>query len=166
MRSSKSTRAHQVLRLDDFMPFLLSTASNGVSNLIAQAYQTRFGLNIPQWRVLAVLSERRGLVQQELCDRTLMDKVTVSRAVQSLSTRGLVGRSPHATDRRSHVLVLSEIGKRLVNEVAPAALAIEKAAFKEFNPAEMEILCSLLKRVRTTAQELVNEIRPSWLREE
>ena len=156
LRHRKDTPAPPVLKLDEFMPFLLSTASNAVSNLVAQAYQTQFGLSIPQWRILAVLAERPGLVQQELCDRTLMDKVTVSRAVQGLLTRRLVGRSPHESDRRSHVLVLSEAGKRLVSEIAPATLAIDKAVFEAFSRKELETFAALLARARTAAQALAN----------
>lgn len=41
--------------LDDFLPYQLSTASNAVSDLIASEYKSRFGLKIPEWRVMAVL---------------------------------------------------------------------------------------------------------------
>ena len=34
------------LRLDDFLPFRLSVASNAVSGVIARAYQRRFGLKV------------------------------------------------------------------------------------------------------------------------
>jgi DNA-binding MarR family transcriptional regulator len=153
----KSPAAEQTLQLDAFLPFLLSTASNAVSNLVAHAYQTRFGLTIPQWRVLAVLAESQGLTQQDLCDRTLMDKVTVSRGVQGLVTRKLVGRSPHSTDRRSHVLVLSGAGRRLVGEVTPAALAVERLLLKEFSAKEIEGVASFLRRIRARAEAVSDD---------
>ena len=40
------------LRLDAYLPYRLSVASNAVSGLIALAYQDRFGLTVPQWRLI------------------------------------------------------------------------------------------------------------------
>ena len=40
--------------------------SNAVSSRIAAEYQSRFGLKIPEWRLMAVLGEGRPLTQREL----------------------------------------------------------------------------------------------------
>ena len=72
------------LQLDAYLPYRLSVASNAVSSLITRAYQDRFGLNVPQWRLVCVLREDGGLTQGQIVTRTLMDKVTVSRAAQAL----------------------------------------------------------------------------------
>ena len=57
------------LILDEYMPYRLSIASNAVSKLIARAYEDRFGLTIPQWRLMAVLAEK-PLTQQAIVART------------------------------------------------------------------------------------------------
>ncbi|MGA2364065.1 MAG: MarR family transcriptional regulator, partial [Steroidobacteraceae bacterium] len=49
------------LRLQDYLPYRLSVASNAVSRLIARAYEQRFGLKIPQWRLIAVLADEGPL---------------------------------------------------------------------------------------------------------
>src|SRR3984885_1000236 len=92
------------LRLDGYLPYRLSVASNAVSGLIARAYQDRFGLTIPQWRLICVLAEDGPSTQGQLVARTVMDKVTVSRAVQGLLKRILLARTDHQADGRSHVL--------------------------------------------------------------
>ena len=51
---------------------------------IANAYEQEFGLTIPEWRVLAVLARYPNLSAIEVSERAAMDKVAVSRAVQSL----------------------------------------------------------------------------------
>ncbi|WP_308223002.1 MarR family winged helix-turn-helix transcriptional regulator [Sphingomonas sp. J344] len=84
------------LKLDAFLPYRLSVASNRVSGTIAGAYQARFGLRIPEWRLVTVLAEFGSMSQQALCGRTQMDKVTVSRAAISLHERGLVTRTPQS----------------------------------------------------------------------
>ena len=47
--------------LDRFLPYRLSVLTNLVSGTIADAYRRRFGLSIPEWRVLAVLARHPGL---------------------------------------------------------------------------------------------------------
>ncbi len=47
--------AAKKLNLDNFLPYRLSIASNALSERIAAEYQNRFGLKIPEWRLMAVL---------------------------------------------------------------------------------------------------------------
>ena len=49
------------LILEDFLPYRLSILSNTVSTTIAHAYEKRFGLSIPEWRVIAILGRFPGL---------------------------------------------------------------------------------------------------------
>ena len=115
------------LQLDAYLPYRLSVASNAVSRLIARAYEDRFGLTIPQWRLVCVLAEDGPMNQSALVSRTGMDKVTVSRAAQGLTRRHLLERSENDRDGRSHVVALSLEGVRLHAEIAPLALAYEAA---------------------------------------
>ena len=148
------------LKLDAYLPYRLSVASNAVSGLIARAYQDRFGLTIPQWRLVCVLAEDGGLTQGAIVARTGMDKVTVSRATQGLAQRRLVERSDHQADGRSHVLALSLEGQRLYAEVAPLALAYEAALIAGLAPKEVDQLKRLLTRLQAAADRLSGEPAP------
>ena len=72
----------------------------------------------------------RADAQVQVVARTVMDKVTVSRAAQGLSKRRLVTRAENKADGRSHVLDLTPEGRRLYAEIAPLAMAYE-AAFSQ-----------------------------------
>lgn len=137
------------LRLADFLPYRLSLASNAVSSRIARAYQARFGLSIPEWRVLAVVAEGAA-TQAELVQRTAMDKMTISRAVARLVGRGLLARR-EARDRRTFALSLSAEGARLHGEVAPAALRLEAEILAGFTSDERGQLMTLLARLEDCA---------------
>jgi DNA-binding MarR family transcriptional regulator len=145
------------LRLDAYLPYRLSVASNAVSGLIARSYQDRFGLTVPQWRVICVLAEDGGLTQGQIVARTVMDKVTVSRAAQELLKRHLVGRSDHHADGRSHVLALTAEGQRLHAEIAPLALAYEAALISGLAPDEVALLKRLLARLQAAAGQLAGD---------
>jgi len=142
------------LRLDDYLPYRLSVASNEVSRLIARAYEDRFGLTIPQWRVICVLAEDGPAPPQAIVARTATDKVVVSRAAQALTARRLVRRIPSAEDRRSHHLELTETGQTLHRDVAPLAIAYEQKVIAGLDPADIESLKRLLRTMEAAAARL------------
>ena len=74
-----------------------------MSTRIADVYQARFGLKIPEWRLMAVLGEGAPMTQRDLVGATRMDKVTVSRATAALVDRGLIVRAASESDGRSHL---------------------------------------------------------------
>ncbi|MBU1375459.1 MAG: MarR family winged helix-turn-helix transcriptional regulator [Alphaproteobacteria bacterium] len=145
------------LKLDSYLPYRLSVASNAVSGLIARAYEDRFALTVPQWRLLCVLAEDGRLSQVQIVARTVMDKVTVSRAAQGLVKRRLIGRSQNTSDGRSHVLTLTPEGRGLHAEIAPLALAYEAALIAGLAPEEVTLLKRLLGRLQSAAGQLAGE---------
>jgi len=152
--------AGATLKLDAYLPYRLSVASNAVSGLIARAYEDRFGLTVPQWRLICVLAEDGPLTQVAIVARTGMDKVTVSRAAQGLVRRRLAGRCEHQADGRSHLLSLTPEGRRLHGEIAPLALAYEAALIAGLAPTEVALLKRLLARLQTAAHALAGEPAP------
>ena len=145
------------LKLDSFLPYRLSVASNRVSSTIASAYHAQFGLRIPEWRLVCVLAEFGAMSQQAMCGRTQMDKVTVSRAAISLYERGLVTRTPNPDDQRSHLLDLSGEGWELYRKIAPHALDFEHRIFASFSAEEQAMLRKMLERVEAAAANIMVE---------
>jgi DNA-binding MarR family transcriptional regulator len=142
------------LVLDDFIPYRLSVTSNLVSDSIARAYESLFGLTIPEWRLVAVVAETGGITQQAIGAKTLMDKVTVSRAAIALVDRGLLARRANAEDRRSHLLELTDAGRDLYAAVAPKALDLERRIFSAFEPAEVARFMDMLRRIESVTQAM------------
>ena len=139
--------ADQRLVLDEFIPYRLSITSNLVSDSIARAYEALFGLTIPEWRLIAVIAETGGITQQAIGAKTLMDKVTVSRAAIALVDRGLLARQANPDDRRSHLLELTGAGRDLYAAVAPKALDLESRIFAAFDPEEVARFMDMLRRI-------------------
>jgi DNA-binding MarR family transcriptional regulator len=157
--------AAKELRLGDYLPYRLSVAANAVSQLIARAYEDRFGLKVPQWRLIAVLAEEEPLTPQRLCERTVMDKVTVTRAAQALVRRRLARREPNASDGRSHRLRLTAAGLELHRQIAPLALEYEARLLAGLGPREVERMKRRLRHLQNTADMLRRKDRsPAYLR--
>jgi len=140
--------------LAGFLPYQLSVTSNAVSSLIAERYRKRFGLKIPEWRVMAVLGDAGTMTQRALTAATVMDKVAVNRAVKVLEDRGLIARVPNPGDGRSHLLALTAEGQAIHAEVMPLARATERELLEGFGAAEEASLRDLLARLRARAMRL------------
>lgn len=138
---------HAVLELERFLPYRLSVLSNRISQDIARLYAGRFGLNVTEWRLLAVLGRYPGLSATELAERTAMDKVAVSRAVATLLADGRLTRRTDGADRRRALLKLSARGYRIYDEVAPLALEYERQLVAALEPEDRAQLDALLSRL-------------------
>lgn len=143
-----------ITRLADFLPYLLSVASNAVSTRVAEVYRREFGLRIAEWRVMAVLGDAGARTQRELTAATLMDKVAVNRACKALEDRGLAARTANERDGRSHHLELTDEGRAMHGRIMPLALDMERQLFEGFSAEERATFRTLLARVRAAAGEL------------
>jgi len=143
------------LLLERFLPYRLSVLSNLVSSRIAAHYSERFGLGIPEWRVLAVLAQEPGLSAAEVAERTAMDKVAVSRAVAALQRTGRLERAMDASDRRRSRLRLSAAGAEVYRQVVPVARRLEHDLLDALAPDDRvaldRILRALQSKVRSAA---------------
>jgi DNA-binding MarR family transcriptional regulator len=140
------------LILENFMPYRLSVLSNTVSTTVARAYDKRFKVSIPEWRVIAVLGRFPGLSAVEVAERTLMDKVAVSRAVTKLIKNGRIDREFADADRRRSILNLSEKGKQLHDEIATLALEFERELLEGLTAEQLEQFDVILERLLARAR--------------
>ena len=152
-KTKKSGRqTADALHLDKFVPYRLSVLSNTVSMSLARAYAREFNLSIPEWRVIAVLARYPDLSAVEVAERTAMDKVAVSRAVQSLLRSKRLARSYDREDRRRSVLRLSTSGRSVYTRIAPLALQYEHKLLVSLTASERRsldrLMATLLKRAQ------------------
>ena len=151
---SKTTDA---LLLGDFLPYRLSVLSNRISRSIADGYEGRFQLTLPEWRVMAVLGEEPDLSAGQVADRTAMDKVAVSRAVNKLLETGRIERHFANEDRRRSVLALSDKGKEVYQDIVPIALGYEAKLLEQFSPDERQQLEALLTKLSQSQIEVADD---------
>ena len=143
--------AADTLRLGDFLPYRLSVLSNTVSRAIAAEYDRAFGLNIWQWRCMAVLGEAPGLTAREVTERTAMDKVAVSRALSALESAGRLRREADRRDARASRLYLTAAGTDTYKAIIPIARRHEHDLLAGLTHAERQMLGELLARLARAA---------------
>lgn len=154
VRGDKNITAGDRLHLERFVPYRLAVLSNIVSMSIAQAYAREFSLTIPEWRVIAVLARFPNLSAIEVAERGAMDKVAVSRAVQSLLASRRLLRGFDKGDRRRSILRLSAAGRAVYTRVAPVALSYEKRLLDPLSSSDRRALDRLIGLLIDRAREL------------
>ena len=140
------------LELDRFLPYRLSVLSNTMSSAIAAHYKKRFGLTIPEWRIMAVLARQPGLAAAEVAERTALEKVAVSRGVARLMLTGHLKGTTVRKDMRRVSLRLTPRGRAVYEQVAPWALAYQQAVLARLSPAEISTLDTALARLDESAR--------------
>lgn len=140
-------RAGASLTLADFLPYRLSVAANKSSRIISEVYERRFGITIPEWRVLATLAEAPHLSGRIVAQRTAMDKVQVSRAVASLVKRKFIAQETDGGDRRRDVLRLTPLGRKVYGDIVPEALKREAVITSCLTESEHKSLMRIIAKI-------------------
>ncbi len=155
----QDSAAGKISRLDlfQFVPFRLNRLAAEVSSALAAEYQARYGLDIPEWRVLATLGFRNDACSAQYiahCTRT--HKSTISRAVTALMKRQMVERVENADDRREFRLRLTRKGAALYEELIPRLLRREQEILSCLSAQERKSLALLLGKIEDSL-ELVRD---------
>lgn len=116
----------KTLDLFRFIPFRMNRLAAEISSALSVEYRDRYGLDIPEWRVIATLGYRnKPSTAQSVSESTHTHKSTISRAVTSLIARGIVERLENAEDRREYGLRLTREGRKLYQSLIPRLLQRE-----------------------------------------
>lgn len=136
------------LDLFKFMPFRLNRLAAEVSSELASEYQERYGLDIPEWRILATLGFRDDACTAQYiayCTRT--HKSTISRAVAHLLERQVIERVENEDDRRELALQLTRKGRALYEELIPKLLGKEQDILSCLTAAERKEFAQALGKI-------------------
>src|SRR5262249_23476345 len=152
VKASKS--ATPLLELEHFLPYRLNVVAESVSRALSRLYAERYGIGVPEWRVIATLGEHGRMTAQQVGAHSRMHKTKVSRAVAALDEKGLIARESNEEDMREAFLALTGRGMHVYRDLVPRALAFERALNKSLGNGERAHLIAILRRLEDRAQEL------------
>jgi len=132
-----------------------------MSRELSGVYGARFGLSIPEWRILANLGRFGPLYAGELAERSSMDKPKVTRALQRLEAGGLVRRAVDADDRRQVRLALTRRGQSVFREIASLALDWERQFLAPLAKSERKALDRILTKLMRRCEDRSHRAKPS-----
>jgi DNA-binding MarR family transcriptional regulator len=148
------------LDLFKFVPFRLNRLGAEVSAALSSEYRERYGLDIPEWRVIATLGFRNEACSaQYIAQCTRTHKSNISRAVTSLMERQLVERVENEDDRREFRLRMTPRGTALYEELIPRLLRREQEILSCLSTQERKDFAKLLGKIEDNLG-LVQASRP------
>jgi DNA-binding MarR family transcriptional regulator len=150
-RQENASKKGSKLDLFRFVPFRLNRLAAEVSAALSSEYQQHYGLDIPEWRVLATLGFRNDACSAQYiahCTRT--HKSTISRAVTALMRRQLVERVENEDDRREYQLRMTRKGKTLYQELIPRLLRKEQEILSCLSAQERKDFARMLGKIENS----------------
>jgi 4-hydroxyphenylacetate 3-hydroxylase, reductase component len=136
----------------NYLAYLLARASFIVSNEFHMALKT-WEMSVPEWRVLACLTDVEGLSVGELAAMALMKQPRLTKVLDRMERDGLLKRRGGAKDRRRVTLHLTAKGRTRVKPVQRAASRHEAELLSQFTDDEKLTIKSaldlLIGRART-----------------
>ena len=151
--------AHRI-DLERFVPFRLNRLAAEVSRALARVYGERFGIDIPEWRVIATLGDCGRARAQDIALSTRMHKSMVSRAVARLIELGWVARSASAKDRREAPLRLTAAGHEVYQQLVPIVLDYQDRLLASLSESERRMLEQLLAKLERQLELHCRPMRP------
>jgi DNA-binding MarR family transcriptional regulator len=151
-------QAEQRLRLEAFLPYRLNLLAAETSQGLARLYSRRFGLSIPEWRVIATLGEFTTATAKAIGLHSHMHKTKVSRAVADLLRRGLLRRQVNKADLREAKLTLTGEGRRVYEEIVPLALTYQARLVADMSELERHAIDKAIHVLTLRSKKLLAEI--------
>jgi DNA-binding MarR family transcriptional regulator len=124
------------LKLEEFLPYRLNVVASLVSQALSRIYVDRYGIDVPEWRILVTLGQFETMTAKAIGAHSHMHKTKVSRAVCALEERKLLVRRENRADRREAFLSLTPAGRAIYQDLAPGALEFARRLFETIDPAD------------------------------
>jgi DNA-binding MarR family transcriptional regulator len=142
------------LKLEEFLPYRLNVLANLVSQALSRIYVERYGLDVPEWRVLVTLGQFGVMTGKAIGAHSHMHKTKVSRAVALLENRKLLARRANRADLREAFLTLTPAGRTMYDDLAPIALDFATRLCQVMEPAERAAFERTVDRLTERAAKL------------
>jgi DNA-binding MarR family transcriptional regulator len=143
-------------KLEDFIPYKLAVVANRVSQSVGVLFETRFNIQVPEWRILMVLYSYENLVFNEVVEQTSMDKARVSRAQRRLVDLELITSVIDPSDGRKVILELTRKGEKMCGDILPQAAEREAWYLAALDPEEQRQLDVILDKLMRRSQDSVD----------
>ena len=104
-------------------------------------------------RVIFALWGKDGVPIKTLCEKTSLDKSTLTGIIDRLERDGYIERKPSETDKRSTLILLTGKEQEFANHVHKVSDQMNTIFYKGFTDEEITQFESMLERILTNCKE-------------
>lgn len=110
---------------------------------------------------LAILHEHGPLRPSDLANILSLDISTVSRQLKQLESNGLVTRKVHEQDARAYLIIISETGERVLDEIIKLRQQTIAEVVAEWPKSQVQTLMDLVDRLTLGIEKQIGQRHPS-----
>ena len=147
-------RGEAPLKLEEFLPYRLNVVANLASQALSRIYAKRYGIGVPEWRVLVTLGQFGMMTGKAVGIHSHMHKTKVSRAVALLEKRKMIARRANRADLREAFLSLTSTGRTVYEDLAPIALEFANRLCEVIEPADRPAFERAIDRLAERSKQL------------
>jgi MarR family 2-MHQ and catechol resistance regulon transcriptional repressor len=107
----------------------------------------RYDLNLSEFGALEVLYHKGPLPVQAICEKVLIASSSMSYVIENLIKKELIEKIKDPSDRRIHIVHLTDKGVRLFDDIYPKHLAHMRSVIDALDASEEYELQKLLKKL-------------------
>ncbi len=139
-------RTGQTHFIDDYLAYLLSQASQAVSNEFRSCLREA-DVSVIEWRVLSTLSDHTQISVGQLSHIVMCKQPTLSKVIDRMETKGWVKRSLGREDRRMIAVTIDKPGMKIVRKLLVKAKELEESELSGFGKEEVQDLKRILREL-------------------
>jgi MarR family transcriptional regulator, organic hydroperoxide resistance regulator len=128
-------------------PFYHLARLNSIYTQRMDAALKPLGIDVPRWRVLALLQKNGACTVTQLSQEAVSKISTMTKIIQRMTAENLVTVRPSSEDARSTEVVISKKGSQILEEVKAKVSRIGRAAFEGVSPDEIDRLNAICEKL-------------------
>ncbi|MCX6076869.1 MAG: MarR family transcriptional regulator [Campylobacterales bacterium] len=131
---------------DKSIAFMIAKTRNILKSELEKELKP-YSISYAQRVILIRLCEKDRLTQKELAQDTYFEQSNLTLMLDKLELKGLVKREPKENDRRAYLVMITEKGRELEDELIKLGENIIEKAFKGISSEEKEGMTHLLQTI-------------------
>jgi len=129
--------------------------SNTLARWAAREYPRRFGVSLPEWRVLSIVAARSPVAVNAIADAISVDKAWVSRTLRRLARGGYTRPRQDPRDERRVLIEITGKGRAKAEDMLRASQDRQRRLVAGLAPADLRRFLEVLRWLQTRADAML-----------
>lgn len=142
--------------LDESIGFLTGITYRKIVHLLSLELK-ELEITPEQWSVLYRISEKDGINQKDIANRSGKDQPTTTRILDALYKKGFIEKKMCKTDRRSFLIFLTENGQEVAKKAAPIEIETLKKVTQGINPEQLVLFKEMLRQMNENIENTLRK---------
>jgi DNA-binding MarR family transcriptional regulator len=127
---------------------IINRSGRLLSNKLNKTFSEKgYKITREQWITLSVLTDEKGITQQELADKGFKNKASITSLIDHMEANNLVIRSSDKKDRRIKRIYLTKEGEDLYVKLTKSAYTVIDKAVKNIDENDLQKSIDILNKI-------------------